>query len=64
MGVDHDGKFCYVWYLIKQKYPHFKGMKDIASATLIFEFHRFVFEFQKLKLEKGKNYFHQGGTLP
>ena len=34
MGFDHDGKFCYVWYLIKQKYPHIKGMKDIASATL------------------------------
>ena len=31
---DHDGKFCVVWHLMKQKYPHIKGMKDIASATL------------------------------
>ena len=31
---DHDGKFFDVWYLMKQKYPHIKGMKDIASATL------------------------------
>ena len=29
-----DGQFCDVWYLIKQKYPHIKGMKDTASATL------------------------------
>ena len=33
-GFDHDGKFCDVWHLIKQKYPHIKGMIDIASATL------------------------------
>ena len=33
-GLDHDGKFCDVWFLMKQKYPHIKGMKDIASATL------------------------------
>ena len=30
-GFDHVGKFCDVWYLMKQKYPHIKG---IASATL------------------------------
>ena len=35
-GFDHDGKFCDVWYLMKQKYPHIKGTKDIASATLMF----------------------------
>ena len=29
-----DGKICDVWYPIKQKYPHIKGMKDTASATL------------------------------
>ena len=38
--------FCDVLYLIKQKYPHIKGMKDIASATLIFlctsHFHHLV----------------------
>ena len=33
-GFDHDGNFCDVKYLMKQKYPHIKGMKDIASATL------------------------------
>ena len=33
-GFDHDGKFCDVWHLIKQKYPYIKGMKDIASAIL------------------------------
>ena len=33
---DHDGKFCDVWYLIKEKYPHIMDMKDVASATLIF----------------------------
>ena len=34
-GYDLDGKFCDVLCLLKQKYPHIKGMKDIASATLI-----------------------------
>ena len=29
-----DGKFCDVWYLMKQKYPHIKGMEDTANATL------------------------------
>ena len=33
-GFDHDGKFCDVCYLMKQKYPHIKGTEDIASATL------------------------------
>ena len=33
-GFDHDGKFCDIWYFMKQKYPHIKSMKDIASATL------------------------------
>ena len=33
-GFDLDGKFCDVLCLLKQKYPHIKGMKDIASATL------------------------------
>ena len=32
-GFDHEGKFCDVWYLIKLKYPHIKGMKDTDSAT-------------------------------
>ena len=31
-GFDHFGKFCDVWYLMKQKYPHIKGMKDRTSA--------------------------------
>ena len=35
-GFDHDGTFCDVWYQMKQKYPHIKGMKDIASATFNF----------------------------
>ena len=30
---NHDGKFCDVWYLIKQKYLHFMDMKDPARAT-------------------------------
>ena len=34
-GFDLDGKFCDVLCLLKQKYPHIKGMKDIASATLM-----------------------------
>ena len=38
LWVDHDGKFCDVWYQIKQKYPHIKGMKDTANATLKFLF--------------------------
>ena len=33
-GFDHDGKFCDVWCLMKQTYPHIKCMEDIASATL------------------------------
>ena len=30
-------EFCDVCHLIKQKYPHIKGIKDIASATLIIQ---------------------------
>ena len=26
-GFDNDGKFCDVWYLMKQKYPHIEGME-------------------------------------
>ena len=43
-GFDHEGKFWDVWYLMKQKYPHIKGMKDIASATL-----NFLWKVSKIK---------------
>ena len=33
-GLNHNGKFCDVWHLIKEKYLHIKGMKGTASATL------------------------------
>ena len=28
-GFDHDGKFCDVWFLMKQKYPRVKGILPV-----------------------------------
>ena len=38
-GFDLDWKFCDVLCPLKQKYPHIKGMEDIASATLTLSLH-------------------------
>ena len=34
MNLTMMESFVTFWHLVKQKYPHIKGMKDIASATL------------------------------